>query len=451
MSKTLIVLFVVSLLLCPFVSAITVEQPAFEPMDTLSGLSNSEAGSMMQLLQQETSSSFSFTWGTPSSIELGNGILLAQDGSIYTIGAVADGGYYDLLLIKWDDKGNRLWNRTWGYSSHDWGNSIAEASDGTIYTVGYTNPVDTISRKQDLLLVKWDTDGVQLWNRTWGDLDYDYGNDLVIGKDGSIYTVGTLFSGDIHRLILLKWDSEGNLVWSRTHGQSSDLWGRYLATDASNNIYTLENLGHSFVLVKWNPNGNEVWSHSETDVEATGMVVGKYGDVFVVGMWAGLYIGRWTPNGIKVWERDWISVDMDSCWGKDLVIGTDENIYAVGMAQSSGIEEQTATVVKWDSEGTYLGHWIWETTFYHRIEAATIDNQNHIYLVGYVENRSENEMPSDNDLLVVIYFNSEMTSVSYITYARGFHMGSELLVTILTLCSVCLLILLTKRRKNSVN
>ncbi|MHA1698274.1 MAG: hypothetical protein ACTSWN_05480, partial [Promethearchaeota archaeon] len=85
------------------------------------------------------------------------------DGSfIYTCGhtwSFGDGSD-DLLLVKWDPDGNQVWNRTWdgssswGGSSSDYGKSVW--GDGSyLYTCGYTESSGAGSA--DLLLVKWDT------------------------------------------------------------------------------------------------------------------------------------------------------------------------------------------------------------------------------------------------------------------------------------------------------
>ncbi|MHA1698954.1 MAG: hypothetical protein ACTSWN_08965, partial [Promethearchaeota archaeon] len=64
------------------------------------------------------------------------------------------------------------WNRTWGGSDGDYGYSVW--GDGSyIYTCGYTYSFGAGSA--DLLLVKWDPDGNQVWNRTWGGSSSDYG------------------------------------------------------------------------------------------------------------------------------------------------------------------------------------------------------------------------------------------------------------------------------------
>ena len=54
--------------------------------------------------------------------------ISVDDGSIYIVGE----GHSDLFVAKWDTHGIQLWNRTWGGSSSDTGTGIAIDNDGSI-------------------------------------------------------------------------------------------------------------------------------------------------------------------------------------------------------------------------------------------------------------------------------------------------------------------------------
>ncbi|MHA1369359.1 MAG: hypothetical protein ACTSRA_06555, partial [Promethearchaeota archaeon] len=110
------------------------------------------------------------TWGGSYMDEgwsvWGDGTYLYTCGTTYSYGA----GFFDLFLVKWDSDGNQVWNRTWGGSDWDEGNSVW--GDGSyLYTCGGTYSFG--AGDSDLVLVKWDTDGNRVWNRTWGGSDLD--------------------------------------------------------------------------------------------------------------------------------------------------------------------------------------------------------------------------------------------------------------------------------------
>ncbi|MHA1679772.1 MAG: PKD domain-containing protein, partial [Promethearchaeota archaeon] len=196
--------------------------------------------------------------------------------SIYTTGYTNVINYEDdLVLVKWDQNGNQVWNRTWGGSRRDHGMGVW--GDGTfIYTTGHAS---IMNYNDDLVLVKWDPDGNQVWNRTWDDSDKygygvtsnDYGEDIW-GDGTSIYTTGHTSRGDNEDLVLVKWDLEGNQEWNRTWGCSftdyggiyrdygMGVWGN--STSIYTTGYTDLDETDAFILVKWNPDGNQEWNRT---------------------------------------------------------------------------------------------------------------------------------------------------------------------------------------------
>jgi len=197
------------------------------------------------------------TWGGPYS---DSGAALWGDGTnIYVCGLFDE----DLILIACDQNGTQLWNRTWGGAGYDYGASIW--GDGSyIYTCGSTNSLGPTIIDKDMLLVKWDTTGNQLWNRTW-----DGGNRAtaksIFGSVSSIYVCGSFMDiqMDITRIELTKWNSNGDLIWNRTsyytryddYGEGSSVF-----VDNSGTIYTLGNVklrsrgDNDILFMKWESN-----------------------------------------------------------------------------------------------------------------------------------------------------------------------------------------------------
>ncbi|MHA1369432.1 MAG: hypothetical protein ACTSRA_06965, partial [Promethearchaeota archaeon] len=205
------------------------------------------------------------TWGGSSEdwgySVWGNGSYLYTCGYTMSFGS----GSADLLLVKWDSDGNQVWNRTWGGSSYDFGYSVW-GNGSYLYTCGYTESFGAGSA--DLLLVKWDSDGNQVWNMTWSGSSSDFGGS-VWGDGSYLYTCGFTmsFGSGSADLLLVKWDSDGNQVWNRTWGGSDWNWGNSIWGDGSYLYicgYT-ESSGagnDDLVLVKWDSDGNPVWNRT---------------------------------------------------------------------------------------------------------------------------------------------------------------------------------------------
>ena len=110
----------------------------------------------------------------------------------------------------------KLWNYTWGGSGDDCGYGVASDSSGNVYVSGYTTSFGT--GVHDIVLVKYDGNGVQQWNRTWGGGGYDRGYGVTVDLSGNVYLVGETYSfgAGYNDIILVKFSPEGIKQWNYT-------------------------------------------------------------------------------------------------------------------------------------------------------------------------------------------------------------------------------------------
>jgi len=122
-----------------------------------------------------------------------------------------DSNAQDLRLIKTDSSGRMEWNRTFGGSSDDVGASIQQTDDDGYIITGYTR--SSGAGEEDLWLVKTDSSGHVLWERTFGGSDIDEGFSAQQTEDGGYVVTGytrSFGSGD-GDLWLLKTDPNGDV------------------------------------------------------------------------------------------------------------------------------------------------------------------------------------------------------------------------------------------------
>jgi hypothetical protein len=131
--------------------------------------------------------------------------------------------YDEVLLIKTDTNGNKLWEKTFGFIGDEEGQSILNTSDGGFIIVGSTTAFGVELR---MYLIKTDANGNKLWEKTYGN-DH-IGRIIQKTKDGGYIIVGdkqNRFSDDhrdrmlnIYDVYLLKIDANGNKLWEKTFG-----------------------------------------------------------------------------------------------------------------------------------------------------------------------------------------------------------------------------------------
>lgn len=138
----------------------------------------------------------------------------------------------DILLIKIDANGNELWRNEYGMAGHDFGYSINKAATGGYYLFGSTQSYGEGSF--DMFLIKTDESGILEWQRTYGGENYEYGLSMDINEDGDLFLFGSTKSFGENGSVdyyLIKADSLGNPIWDLTiGGDMIDLGNEVLAT-----------------------------------------------------------------------------------------------------------------------------------------------------------------------------------------------------------------------------
>ena len=110
------------------------------------------------------------------------GYILA--GHTFSYGA----GGKDAWLIKTDSEGLKLWDRTFGGALWDEVFSVQQTSDGGYILAGETKPYG--AGEGDVWLIKTDSEGLKLWDRTFGGADCDGAHSVQQTSDGGYILAG---------------------------------------------------------------------------------------------------------------------------------------------------------------------------------------------------------------------------------------------------------------------
>ncbi|MCJ7423598.1 hypothetical protein MUP01_04930 [Candidatus Bathyarchaeota archaeon] len=197
--------------------------------------------------------------------EVAHSVVQTGDGGYAMAGLTTPGSFAgtDAWLVKTDSAGNALWNKTYGGAQEDVLFSIVCLGDDGFALAGYTRSYGDPDH-YDLWLMRTDSNGNMLWNRTYGGPTYDVAYSLIQTSDGGFALAGSSW-GDAW---LVKTDSSGNAQWNRTYG------GIY--SDSANSIVQTPDGGYTlagyerpypdgwmdFWLIRTDMTGNMLWNRT---------------------------------------------------------------------------------------------------------------------------------------------------------------------------------------------
>jgi len=171
----------------------------------------------------------------------------SEDDGAHSVQQTKDGGYiivggtysndgdvkenhggYDFWIVKLDNQGNILWQKTLGGSEHDIAHSIQQTKDGGYIVAGWTESNDGDVKGNhggsDFWIVKLDNQGNILWQKTLGGSEDDEAHSIQQTKDSGYIVAGRTIKGyhGGYDFWIVKLDNQGNILWQKTLGGSED-------------------------------------------------------------------------------------------------------------------------------------------------------------------------------------------------------------------------------------
>ncbi len=214
--------------------------------------------------------------------DIGRSIQQTSDNGYIIVGSTKTYGVgdADIWLIKTDVNGNEEWNNTFGGSKTDYGCDVEQTTDGGYIIVGRES-------YNNCWLIKTDVNGNKEWDKIF--LKWELYRVHQTTDEGFIMVGETAISPpQDYDILLLKVDKDGNEMWNKNFGGSGyEVGSSVVQTSDGGYILT----GGRY-LIKTDGNGLEEWIlEFDSNMEGRDVLQNSDGGYTVAG-----FKGNWPTN-----------------------------------------------------------------------------------------------------------------------------------------------------------
>ncbi len=331
--------------------------------------------------------------GTGNFIDKAVDLGLDADANTYVTGSSFSGTSFDIVTVKYDADGAEVWRSIYGGTGVDEAYALVLDGEGNVIVTGsrFISGSDW-----DIVTIKYDGDtGAELWSVIHaGSTNFDIAGDVAVDGSNNVIVAGSLnLGGGNIDFLTIKYNSSGTLLWSDSFGGFGSDDAKLVKTDAAGNIYV---------------GGQHEFSSGST-----------YFDFRLV---------KYNAAGVVQF-----SVTADSGFGNldspnAMALDAAGNIILGGQGFSTVVKEEDYLTIKFNNT---TGAMMWRKLYngsadaLDEVNAVTTDALNNVYVTG----RSKSAANSEN--FYTIAYNSAGTQIwadSYTTPGLRFDEGTDLRV-----------------------
>lgn len=162
-----------------------------------------------------------------------NGFIIVGSSDSYETEISNNLGTYDFWIIKISQTGELVWTKNYGGSRIDEARAITASGDGNYIITGDTRSNDQFVTENkgsaDLWMIKIKPNGDLIWEKSFGGGDFDVARSVILTSDNGFLISGSTKSsnGNVTQnkggndAWIIKTDSEGELLWQKSVGGSN--------------------------------------------------------------------------------------------------------------------------------------------------------------------------------------------------------------------------------------
>ncbi|MEX1187923.1 MAG: T9SS type A sorting domain-containing protein [Bacteroidia bacterium] len=213
-------------------------------------------------------SGYTRTYGAYGLFSEAADIAIDTSGNVFLCGSTGGWGAVngDMAVVKTDTNGIRLWEKVYGSQFTESGKAIVIIPEGGFIALGTVNSGS--NNDYELLLVRADENGDEVWQKVIGGSGWDQAADLTLLSDGGFAVASTQWDDEVSgqkTMVCRKFDSEGNQIWEVRPDNELGFSEAYSILELRDSTIliagtgNLDNLDKDMLLVKYSYEGNEIW------------------------------------------------------------------------------------------------------------------------------------------------------------------------------------------------
>ncbi len=270
-------------------------------------------------------------------------VLTDAQGNVFVMGGgTYQGGYNEILLIKYDKAGVQQWVQRY-MASNVGAHDMEMDAAGNIYICGI-NEVGL--NDGNFLTIKFDNNGNLLWGVQYDSgMNDDAAYDIELDAAGNAYVSGYSQIGNVMWGVLIKYDPSGQQKWIRKKAWEA---AYCMEGDAAGNMV----IGTGDEVYKYDANGTLLWTLNTLGANA--LELDGNGNIYLAGNTSSYdyIVSKLSPSGSIAWSTTTNGSTNDIDQSRCIALDNQGNVFVSGTMRNSWNED--IMTVKYDNNGNEL-------------------------------------------------------------------------------------------------
>lgn len=298
----------------------------------------------------------------------------------------------DFFTIKYNNKGDTLWEKRLDVGLRDESYGIATDSKDNVIITGTANG--------KFYTVKYDSNGDVLWKDSHSSSNGDAFYAVAIDSEDNIIVAGRS-KFVVYDYYTIKYDKNGKLLWKTTWTNGEDDVIYDIALDSQDNIivtgFSSNGVNHkgrgayTYFTFKYDKNGKELWNQKWGKPhysESYGVAVDSKDNIIITGFVIrnnsyDFYTLKCDSNGKIIWDQFYSRSNLDRPYA--IAVDSLDNILIVGTTLNEGYNHDII-LLKYNSKGEFISEDFYDYGTNDIAYGLAIDSEDNIYITGGTRN-----------------------------------------------------------------